>query len=178
MKEIIIHNKIFIPFINRKEIEKNVRRIAAEIYKKYKNITPIFIGVLNGGILFFSDILKNYPGKCEIGVIQLSSYNGIVSNNKVEILSDWKIDIYKRHIVIFEDIVDTGNTLKKIYEIANKKLVSSISIATLFLKPDIFKNALPIDFIGIQIPDKFIIGYGLDFNLLGRNYPDVYQLKD
>lgn len=178
MKEIIIHNKIFIPFINRQEIEKNVRRIAAEIYKKYKNATPIFIGVLNGGILFFSDILKNYPGKCEIGVIQLSSYNGMINKNKVNIISDWKIDIYKRDIVIFEDIVDTGNTLKKIYEIANKKLVNSISIATLFLKPDIFKNALPIDFIGIEIPDKFIIGYGLDFNLLGRNYPDVYQLKD
>lgn len=178
MKEIVIHGKKFIPFIKRQEIEKNVNRLALEIYQEYKNVVPIFIGVLNGVILFFSDILKNYPGKCEIGVIQLSSYNGIEQNKNINIIHDWKINVYKRDVVIFEDIVDTGNTLKKLYEIANIKSANSIKIATLFLKQEIFNNTLNIDFIGIKIPNKFIIGYGLDFNLLGRNYPDVYQLKD
>lgn len=178
MKEIILHGKVFVPFIESKTIEKAVKRLALEIYDNYKNITPIFIGVLNGVIMFFSDILKNYPGKCEIGVIQLSSYNGIYPEKKVNIISNCSINIYNRDIVIFEDIIDTGNTVKKLYEIYCNESANSIKIATLFLKPEIFKAKLNIDFVGIQIPNKFIVGYGLDFNLLGRNYPDVYQLKD
>lgn len=178
MKEIILHNRIFIPFIDRKKIEQTVRKMALDIYKTYKYITPIFVGILNGVILFFSDILKNYPGRCEIGFIQLSSYNGINSNKKVNIISNFSINLLGRDVIIFEDIIDTGNTLKKLYKMMDSQSVNSIKIATLFFKPEMFNSNLDIDFIGIRIPNKFIIGYGLDFDNLGRNYPDVYQIKE
>lgn len=178
MKEIILCNKAFVPFINREKIEQVVQRMALGIYNKYKDVTPIFVGVLNGAVLFFGDILKNYPGQCEIGFIQLSSYHGMISSGKINTLSDWPIDISGRDVVIFEDIVDTGNTLKKLYEMAYDQSANSVSIATLFLKPEMFKGDLPIDFVGLRIPNKFIVGYGLDFDNLGRNYPDVYQIKE
>ncbi|XOD68592.1 MAG: phosphoribosyltransferase [Flavobacteriales bacterium AspAUS03] len=178
MKQIILHNKIFVPFIDQEKIEQSVRNMTLEIYEKYKDTTPVFIGVLNGVILFFSDFLKNYPGRCEIAFIQLSSYRNMSSSGQVKVISDWPIDIYGRDVVIFEDIIDTGNTLEKLYEMVCNQLVKNVKIATLFLKPEVFKSDLVIDFIGMRIPNKFIIGYGLDFDGIGRNYPDVYQLKD
>ncbi|XCI75472.1 MAG: phosphoribosyltransferase family protein [Flavobacteriales bacterium] len=178
MKQIILHNKVFVPFIDREKIEQTVQKMALEIYEKYKHTTPVFVGVLNGVILFFSDFLKNYPGRCEIAFIQLSSYRCMSSSGEVKVILDWPIDIYGRDVVIFEDIIDTGNTLEKLYEMVCTQVVKSVKIATLFLKPEVFKSDLNIDFIGMRIPNKFFIGYGLDLDGIGRNYPDIYQLKD
>lgn len=178
MKEIILHGKAFIPFIDREKIEQVVQKMALDIYDKYKYVTPIFVGVLNGVVLFFSDILKNYPGQCEIGFIQLSSYHGMSSGGRVNIVLGWPIDISGRDVVIFDDVVDTGNTLKKLYEMVHDQSPNSVRIATLFLKPEMFKDDFPIDFVGLRISNKFIVGYGMDFDNLGRNYPDVYQIKE
>lgn len=177
-KEIILHNKVFVPFIEKQKIKRTVKKMAFDIYKIYKNNTPIFIGILNGVILFFSDILKHYPGQCQIDFVQLCSYDGFNSTGKVDVISGCSIDLSGRDVVIFEDIIDTGNTLRKIYKLFRNCCASSIRIATLFLKKDVFKSNLNIDFVGIKIPNKFIVGYGLDFDNLGRNYTNIYKIKD
>lgn len=177
--EIALKGKTFIPFVKSAEIEKAVRQLSQKIHLHYQGRIPVFVGVLNGVVMFFSDFLKNYPGNCEIAFIQLASYhNKTYSSGKVNIVSNWPVDLTDREVVIFEDIVDTGTTLKKIHEMIQDQKVKNAKIATLFFKPDVYQSDLPIDYIGMSIPNRFIIGYGLDFDGMGRNIPDIYQLKN
>lgn len=179
IQEISIRGKTFVPFIEGAEIQKIVEELSEKIYYHYQGRTPVFVGVLNGVIMFFSDFLKKYPGNCEIAFIQLASYhNNICSSGKVDIISNWPVDLTDREVVIFEDIVDTGTTLEKINEMIRDQKVKSSKVATLFFKPDVYKSDLPVDYIGRSIPNRFIVGYGLDFDGMGRNIPDIYQLKD
>lgn len=177
MKEIEIHGKTFIPYIAFEEIEHSIKRIAREIHEDYKNETPIFVGVLSGVVMFMSDFLKHYPGKCEISFLKLTSYEGTASTGEVKVGLDIPIDITDRHVIILEDIVDTGNTLTELNRLLLAKNPKSLKIATLLFKPDAFKKDLKVDLIGMSIPDKFVVGYGLDFDGLGRNLPDIYQIK-
>ncbi|MCX8676079.1 MULTISPECIES: hypoxanthine phosphoribosyltransferase [Apibacter] len=178
MEEIKILDKTFTPFISSEEIDHSIQRMTNTLYEEYKDTVPVFIGVLNGVIMFFSDFLKNYKGNCEIGFLQLSSYkSGMQSSGTVDLITDMTVDITNRDIVILEDIIDTGNTLEYLYKLLEVKPVRSIKIATLFFKPDVYKKDLNIDLIGMNIPNKFVIGYGLDYNGLGRNFKDLYQLK-
>lgn len=176
-KEICLYDKIFIPFIKKEKIQETVKELALRVYEQYKDTTPLFIGVLNGVILFFSDFLKFYPGPCQIAFIQLSSYQGTKSKD-INILLHWPVDLKGKEIVILEDIVDTGKTLKKIKEMLEGKQVKSAKIVSLFFKPEVFKEKIKVDFIGLEIPNKFILGYGLDYDGLGRNYEEIYQLKE
>lgn len=176
-KEISIHNKIFVPFIKYEKIKCIVKKMAHDIYEVYKNSVPIFIGILNGVVCFFSDILKNYPGFCKIDFVRVKSYKGLSSTGKVVLLSNCSIDLQGKDVVIFDDIIDTGNTLKSVYNIFKSKHVGSIKIAALFLKKSVYQGDMNIDFVGIEIPSYFIVGYGLDFDNIGRNYIDVYQIK-
>ncbi|MCB9202800.1 MAG: hypoxanthine phosphoribosyltransferase [Flavobacteriales bacterium] len=178
MSQIVIHDKTFIPLIKNEEIQKAVSKIALTINEQYKNETPIFVGVLSGVFMFFSDFLKNYPGKCEVSFLKLSSYDGTQSTGNVTTELDISTDITNRHVIILEDIVDTGNTLEKLYQLLKNKPVKSLKVASLFLKPDVFKKDFQIDYVGICIPNKFVVGYGLDYNGLGRNYTNLYQLKE
>ncbi len=177
MKEIKIHDKTFIPYLTYEELEHAIKRLANSIYEKHQNEVPIFVGVLNGVVMFMSDFLKHYPGECEISFLQMQSYAGTTSTGEVKNLMDIPMDITDRHIVIMEDIVDTGNTLEALYDLVGTKQVASVSIATLLFKPDAYKKDLNIDYIGMNIPDKFVVGYGLDYDGLGRNLPDIYQIK-
>lgn len=178
MEEIKIHDKHFVPFLSHDELEKAIRRMANTIYKKHHKEVPVFIGVLNGVVLFMSDFLQNYPGDCEITFMKMSSYVGTQSTGDVKQDFGITMDLTDRVVIIMEDIVDTGNTLEKLYEIIQTKPVKSVEIATLLFKPDAFAKDLNIDHIGISIPDKFVVGYGLDYDGLGRNYPDIYQIKE
>lgn len=178
MAEIKIHDKTFVPFIESKDIEQSIERMANTLYQEYENKVPVFIGVLNGVIMFFSDFLKYYKGDCEIGFLQLSSYKGIQSTGDINLLKDISVDITNRDIVILEDIIDTGNTLEYLYKLLEAKPVNSIKIITLFFKPEVYTKDLNIDLIGMNIPNKFVIGYGLDYDGLGRNLKDLYQLKE
>jgi len=178
MKEIIVKNKTFIPFIADEEIQQAVRKIAISLHEEFKDEIPIFVGVLSGVVMFLSDFLKHYPGSCEVAFMKLNSYSGTESTGKVTSELDITAEITNRHIVILEDIVDTGNTLVKLHELLKNKPVKSLKVATLFFKPDVYKKDLPIDLIGIHIPNKFVLGYGLDYDGLGRNYQDLYQLKE
>ncbi len=174
---ITIKDKEFIPFISAEEIQKSIQRISNSIHAEYQNETPIFVGVLSGVIMFFSDFLKEYEGPCEIAFLQLASYEGTKSTNKVDTKLDFTKDLNGRHVIILEDIVDTGNTLEKLNDKLESMPVKSLKIASLLFKPDAFHKDLNIDYIGISIPDKFVVGYGLDYDGLGRNLKDIYQLK-
>ena len=176
MSTIKLHDLHFKPFIKEDEINSIVQTLAKQIQADCKGETPIFIGILNGSFMFVSDFVKSYKGDCEISFVKLASYQGTSSSEKVKQLVGINEDLEGRTVVILEDIIDTGNTLQEIYEIFKDKKVKQLKIATLFFKPDVFKKELPIDYIGKSIEDKFIVGYGLDYNGLGRNYPAIYQL--
>lgn len=176
MNTVKLHDLSFKPFIDEIEINNIVSSLALEIAKDCEGETPLFIGILNGSFMFVSDFVKAYKGDCEVSFVKLASYEGTSSTEKVKQLVGLNENIEGKTVVILEDIIDTGNTLKEIYDIFKDKKVKQLKVATLFFKPDVFKKDLPIDYIGKSIPDKFIVGYGLDYNGLGRNYPAIYQL--
>jgi adenylate kinase len=176
METIKLHDLHFKPFISAEEINTIVRSLAEQVGNDCKEETPLFIGILNGSFMFAADFVRAYKGDCEISFVKLASYQGTSSTEKVKQLVGINEDLEGRTVVILEDIIDTGNTLQEIYEIFKDRKLKQLKIATLFFKPDVFKKELPIDYIGKSIPDKFIVGYGLDYNGLGRNNPAIYQL--
>ncbi|APD06334.1 hypoxanthine phosphoribosyltransferase [Flavobacteriaceae bacterium UJ101] len=177
MKEIQIHDKTFVPYISRNEIQATIRKIGQELSEEFKGKQPVFIGVLNGVVLMMGDLLKNFDGECEMSFIRLASYEGTESTGEVKTMIDFQEDFSGKDIILVEDIVDTGNTLKKLYEMVSQQDISSCTIVSLFLKPDVYKKDLKIHKVGMEIPNKFVVGYGLDYDGLGRNLPDIYQLK-
>ena len=176
MDIIKLHDLSFKPFISAEEINTIVTTLAEDVKTDCEGETPLFIGILNGSFMFAADFVRKYKGDCEISFVKLASYQGTSSTEKVKQLLGINEDLEGRTVVILEDIIDTGNTLQEIYEIFKDKKLKQLKIATLFFKPDVFKKELPIDYIGKNIPDKFIVGYGLDYNGLGRNNPAIYQL--
>lgn len=178
MIEVTLHNKTFELFISDKEIEKIVDDIASTINTSgIKN--PLFIAVLNGSFLFAADMMKKITiSNSEITFIKLSSYEGTQTTGKVDEIIGLSQNVKGRNIIILEDIVDTGNTLEKIVELFNDKEVQSLKIATLLYKPEAYTKEISIDFIGKNIPNKFVVGYGLDYEEIGRNLPHIYKLKN
>ena len=177
MKLIKLHDLYFKPFISKDKVTTIVKKLAKEVKAGLpKDEVPIFIGILNGCFLFAADFIREFEGDCEVSFVKLASYQGTTSTEKVKHLVGINEDLTDRTVVILEDIIDTGNTLQEIYNIFRNKNLKQLKIATLFFKPDVFKKELHIDYIGYSIEDKFIVGYGLDYNNLGRNYPEIYQL--
>lgn len=178
MESIQIHDKHFVPFIDRDKISRYVEFLANQIAEDIDpDEVPIFIGILNGSFMFAADFVRNYPHDCHITFVKMASYEGVNSTGKIKHLVGINEELKGKTVVILEDIIDTGNTLAEIYEIFRDKQVKKLLIATLFFKPDVFRKELPINYIGKSIEDKFIVGYGLDYDGLGRNLPDIYQLK-
>lgn len=171
-----LHDLHFTPYLLEREVKAIVKELAIQLYEKYKHTTPIFVGVLNGSFVFLADLVRFYPGSCEVAFVKYSSYEGTSSTGDVITDLDFP-PLSNKEIILVEDIVDTGNTLAHIYSELEHHNPSSVTVATLFLKPDVFNNKLPIDFVGKEIPNKFIVGYGLDYDNLGRNLPGIYQLK-
>ncbi len=177
MSTIQLHDLYFKPFISEDTISEIVSDLVAQVSLDLDaNEVPLFIGILNGSFLFASDFIRKFKGNCEVSFVKLSSYQGTESSNVVNELIGINEDLTNRTVIILEDIIDTGNTLHKIYGIFKDKNVKQLKIATLFFKPDVYRKELPIDYIGKSIDDTFIVGYGLDYNGLGRNLPAVYQL--
>ena len=179
MSVIKLHDKDFEPYITKNEIAKHVQYLANLVAEDLgEDETPIFIGILNGSFMFAADFVREYPYDCHITFVKLASYNGINSSGKIKHLVGLNEDLEGKTVIILEDIIDTGNTLEEIYKIFKDKKVKKLKIATLFFKPDVFRKSLPIDYIGRSIDDKFIVGYGLDYDGLGRNLSDIHQLKE
>ncbi|WP_395051142.1 hypoxanthine phosphoribosyltransferase [Flavobacterium sp.] len=173
-----LHDKQFVPFISAEEIDFAIAKIAALVEDDFADETPLFIGVLNGAFMVVSDFMKHYKSPCEVSFIKMASYEGTTSTNDVKQLIGLDQDLTGRTVVVIEDIVDTGNTLVALKELFKKQNVKHFKIATLFFKPEAFKHEVKIDYVGIRIPNKFIVGYGLDYDGLGRNLSEVYQLKE
>ena len=175
-----IHDKEFVPYMKNDEIQKLIKDLALKVHEEYKDEVPVFIGVLNGVIMFFSDFLRHYPGQCEVAFIQMSSYSGgLQSSGIVYKKMDLTKEVEGRHIILMEDIVDTGNTIESLFEyFKNTQRPKSLKVASLLLKPDVYKKEFKIDYVAKEIPNKFVLGYGLDYDELGRNLPDLYQLSE
>lgn len=165
--------KIFIPF---KEIKKRIKEMAFTIDEDYKDLNPLFIAVLNGSFMFASDLIREIQTPCEISFIKLSSYETLSSTGVVKELVGLKESIKDRHIVILEDIVDTGNTVSHILALLNEDKIASFTVATLLFKPTALKKDVAVKYVGFSIPETFVLGYGLDYDGMGRNLKDLYQL--
>ncbi len=173
-----LHDKQFVPFISSEEIEFALMNMAKQMDDDFFDEVPIFIGVLNGAFMVMSDLMKHYRGMCEVSFVKLASYEGMQSTSDVKQLIGINQNLEGRTVVIVEDIVDTGNTLEEIKAMFKQQKVKHFKIATLFFKPEAYKKEIKIDYVGIRIPNKFIVGYGLDYDGLGRNLRDVYQLAE
>jgi len=172
-----LHDLYFKPFLSEQEIDATVQRLANEIANDLKDEIPVFVGILNGSFMFVSDFVKKYPNPCEVTFIKLASYEGLKSTEDIQRLVGITQDLTGRTVVILEDIIDSGNTLAEVYRIFKNEKVKDLKIATLFYKPEAYKKDFKLHYIGFKIPEKFIVGYGLDYNGLGRDLPSVYQLK-
>lgn len=172
-----LHDKFFKPFISAKEIDRAMTRMASEIAKDVGDEIPVFVGILNGSFMVVSDFVKKYPKPCEVTFIKLASYEGVKSTEDIQRLIGLTQDLSGRTVIILEDIIDTGNTLAEVHRIFKNEEVKSLKIATLFYKPEAYKKDYKLHYVGIEIPNKFIVGYGLDYDGLGRNLPEVYQIK-
>ncbi|MEL7269268.1 MAG: adenylate kinase [Bacteroidota bacterium] len=173
-----LHDKFFKPFLSEEEILSAIERMAQEIAADYKDGVPVFVGVLNGAFMFVSDFLKAYPHPCEVSFVRLSSYQGLTSTGIVESLLDVPEEVEGKSVVILEDVIDTGRTLKQLVHLFSNTNVKEFKIASLFYKPSVYNGEYTIDYVGMEIPNNFIVGYGLDYNELGRNLRAVYQLNE
>lgn len=176
MDIIQVHDKKFIPYLSAAQIEEQVQRVASEINRDYKNKFPLFIAILNGAFIFASDLFKQVTVESEISFIKLASYKGIKSTGKVVTAIGLDADLHNRHVIIIEDIVDTGKTLHQFLPQLEHQHPASLKIAALLHKPDAMVYPIKIDYLGFTIPHKFVIGYGLDYDGLGRNIKEIYQL--
>lgn len=177
MQEVTIHDKTFKKLIDASEIQQRINEIAIQINNEYKNRTPLFLGVLNGAFLFAADLFKSIELMCEISFIRVSSYQGTSSTGSVKNLIGLNMNITGRDIIIIEDIVDTGDTMKYLMNELKANNPASIKLATLVFKPDALKHNLVPDFVGFEVPPDFLVGFGLDYDGLGRNLNSIYTLK-
>ena len=176
MKQVKIEDKTFGIYIQDHDIQQAIQTIANEMNVLYADKKPIFISVLNGAFMFTADLLKKIEVPCELSFIKLSSYSGTTSTGTVKEIVGLQEEIAGRDVIVIEDIIDTGITMQKIISQLELKNPASIRIATLLLKPESVKVPINPDFVCFSIPDKFVVGYGLDLNGIGRNLPDIYQL--
>lgn len=180
MSDIIkIGNDEFVPFLSVEQIQKRVKELALQISEEYKSSVPVFIGVLNGSFLFLSDLIRYATIDCEIDFFKLSSYGDEkISSGKVKLLKELNCDVNDRDIIIVEDIVDTGLSIKYIEELFEEKSPRSMKVASLLVKSGSLKYNVKIDYIGFTIHDKFVIGYGLDYAQKYRNLRGIYVLNE
>lgn len=176
-KTVTIQDKKFRKLISSARIQKAIAGIAKEINRDYKIKRPLFLSVLNGSFLFTADLLKKFNGECEVSFVKVASYSGTRSSGKMKKLIGLNEDLKGRNVVILEDIIDTGNTIAMVLKDLKKQSPRSIKVATLFFKPDAFMGSKRPDYVGLEVPNDFIVGYGLDYDGLGRNLSDIYILK-
>ncbi len=173
-----LQDKSFELFIPEKKIQAAIRRVAGEINRDYHDRNPLFVGVLNGAFMFAADLMKNMAIPCEITFVRVQSYAGTQRSGQVKTLIGLEHDIRQRHVILLEDIVDSGFTVQHIQQQLQSANPASIEVATLLFKPEALAVPTTLRYVGIRIPNQFVVGYGLDYNGQGRNLRDIYQLKD
>lgn len=177
MSEIVIHDKTFVPYISAGKINLRVSSLAATISADYAGKDPLFICILNGSFIFAADLFRQITIPAEISFVKLSSYSGTSSSGQVLTSIGLTQDINNRHIVIIEDIVDTGKTLSTFLPILHVHNPASVNVASFLTKPSALQHDIHTAYTAFEIDNKFVAGYGLDYNGHGRNLPDLYILK-
>lgn len=171
-----IDHKIFDLMLEYEQIKKRIRLIGIQLNVDYENRIPVFIGVLNGSFVFLADLIKEVTISSEVTFVKVSSYKGDKSTGKIKKEIGLQIDIKDRDVIIVEDIVDTGHTLSYLLDMIHKEKPASVNVCTLLLKPKSLEKKIDeICYVGFEIPDEFVVGYGLDYNGLGRNLKDIYR---
>jgi hypoxanthine phosphoribosyltransferase len=179
MEKIKIGDEVFIPFITEEKIQERVKELGQTLSQDYKGKVPVFIGILNGSFLFMSDLIKNFEGDCEIDFLKLSSYGDEkISSGRVKMLKELNCEVDGRDLIIVEDIVDSGLSIKFMEDLIAEHHPSSMKVISLLVKPNSLKYNVKIDYIGFDIPSKFVIGYGLDYAQKYRNLRSIYVLSE
>lgn len=178
METIKIKDKVFSVSIPEAAIQREVVRVAEEINRDLKDANPLFVSVLNGSFMFTADLMRYVSIPCQISFIKLASYQGTASTGVIKEVLGLSEDITDRTVVIVEDIVDTGHTMQRLLETLGTRNPKEIRIATLLVKPDKLKIDLDIKYVAMNIPNDFIVGYGLDYDGFGRNYRDIYTVVE
>ena len=176
MSTIQVHDKQFETYLSEREIQERIKDIAQKINKDYQGKKPLFLAILNGSFMFAADLFKHLTVPAEICFIKLASYKGMKSSGHVTTAIGLDSELFSKDVIIVEDIVDTGKTLYDFIPKLKHQQPASLKIVALLHKPDATKFPLVLDYIGFSIPNKFVVGYGLDYDGLGRNLKEIYQL--
>ena len=176
MSVIKVHDKSFEIYLSEEKIQQRIREMAAVINKEYAGRRPLFIAILNGSFMFASDLFKHLDIEAELCFIKLASYKGMKSSGNVITSIGLEVDLFDKEVIIVEDIVDTGKTLHNFLPKLLHQQPKSLKIASLLHKPEATEYPLTLDYVGFDIPNKFVVGYGLDYDGLGRNLKEIYQL--
>lgn len=177
MSRVTILDKTFVTSIPEEELLKRVKAVAERINKDFEGKTPLFLAVLNGAFMFAADLMREINIPCEISFVKLASYQGTTSTGTIKEVMGINEDLSGRHVIIVEDIVDTGLTMKQMIETLGTRNPASVSVCTMLLKPDKLQENINIDYAAIEIPNDFIVGHGLDYDQQGRNLRDIYTLE-
>lgn len=175
--DIQLHDLIFEPYISTEEINHRIEELGAALLKEYGEEIPVFLGMLSGAFVFMADLIRAYDAPCETSFVKYHSYRGLKSTGKLKEALGVDAGLEGKTVIIVEDIIDSGNTMKEFLPIILEKNPKKVVIVTLLYKPEALEHELSIDHIGFSIDNIFVVGYGLDYDGLGRNLKDIYKLK-
>lgn len=175
--QVFVHGKSFVPYLREAIIQERIQALGREIDRDYDGKDPLFLAVLNGSFMFASDLLKQITIDCEISFVKLASYSGMQSSGQVTSLIGLSESLKGRHVVVLEDIIDTGNTMTKLLPALEALSPATLRICTFLLKREALQHAIEPDYIAFEVPEIFFLGYGLDYDGRGRNLPGLYQLE-
>jgi hypoxanthine phosphoribosyltransferase len=175
---ITAHDLSFVPFISEAEIAERVAAIGQQLRQQYEGKRPLFICLLNGAFVFAADLVRATGIECEVAFVRLASYEGTASTGRISTVLGIDFEVKNRHVIIVEDIVDSGRTLHHFMGQLSQMETASVALAVLLFKPEALLMPVQIDYLGFEIPNKFVVGYGLDYDGLCRNLPSIYQLVE
>lgn len=174
--QVRVHDKIFQPFISKEAIQEQVLAIGKKIDEDYEGLNPLFLAVLNGSFIFAADLFRTITIEAEISFIKLASYKGTTSSGNIITAIGLEENLRNKHVIVLEDIIDTGKTLRSFLPDIEQRGVASLKVASFLTKPEALLFDIQADYKCFEIPNKFVVGYGLDYDGLGRNLPELYQL--
>lgn len=177
-RTVAIHDLTFVPLLSEQQIQTRVGELGAAILARYKGQTPLFISILSGAFVFASDLIRAYDDDCEVGFVKLASYQGTQSSGSIQTVMGLEKQLTGRHVVVVEDIVDTGRTLHFFLDLLRQQNPASICTVAFLRKPEAAEYPVAVDLVGFDIENQFVVGYGLDYEGLGRNLPGLYQLME
>lgn len=173
-----LHDLTFITLFSEDRVQERVRELGAALTEQYKDKTPLFISILSGAFVFAADLMRAFDGDCEVGFVKLTSYSGTRSSGSVQTVMGLEKDLRDRHLIVVEDIVDTGRTLHFFVDHLRNQHPASICTVAFLRKPEALEFPLAVDYVGFDIENRFVVGYGLDYEGLGRNLSAIYQLSE